>query len=205
MLFIFTTLLFWFFFFFFLMIRRPPRSTLFPSRRSSDLDDGCALAEEARLIGTKAQQAGVLWLRARQRSATTPCHPRPSVVNHVTMAARSPKKRDYTVLHATSGRYACDDGCALAEEARLARRRRRSAKKESGDGCTLAEEARHVHTAHTVGMDLDGDDGCVLAEEARRRVHTRLGRPGRRVMMAVRSPKKRDTLFYRRSTSGAET
>src|SRR5229473_5553583 len=26
-----------FFFFFFLMIRRPPRSTLFPSRRSSDL------------------------------------------------------------------------------------------------------------------------------------------------------------------------
>src|SRR5690349_23948299 len=26
------------FFFFFLMIRRPPRSTLFPTRRSSDLD-----------------------------------------------------------------------------------------------------------------------------------------------------------------------
>src|SRR5690242_21092549 len=30
-------LLCWFFFFFFLMIRRPPRSTLFPTRRSSDL------------------------------------------------------------------------------------------------------------------------------------------------------------------------
>src|SRR2546422_9893201 len=33
-------------FFFFLMIRRPPRSTLFPTRRSSDLgrirDEGCA-------------------------------------------------------------------------------------------------------------------------------------------------------------------
>src|SRR2546430_13301505 len=29
--------LFSFFFFFFLMIRRPPRSTLFPTRRSSDL------------------------------------------------------------------------------------------------------------------------------------------------------------------------
>src|SRR6266480_5382322 len=29
--------LFLFFFFFFLMIRRPPRSTLFPTRRSSDL------------------------------------------------------------------------------------------------------------------------------------------------------------------------
>src|SRR6266542_5919915 len=28
---------FFFFFFFFLMIRRPPRSTLFPTRRSSDL------------------------------------------------------------------------------------------------------------------------------------------------------------------------
>src|SRR2546429_5591250 len=27
-----------FYFFFFLMIRRPPRSTLFPTRRSSDLD-----------------------------------------------------------------------------------------------------------------------------------------------------------------------
>src|SRR5688572_33129340 len=31
-----------FFFFFFLMIRRPPRSTLFPTRRSSDLTgQGC--------------------------------------------------------------------------------------------------------------------------------------------------------------------
>src|SRR6266550_2540593 len=33
------TLFFFFFFFFFLMIRRPPRSTLFPTRRSSDLDE----------------------------------------------------------------------------------------------------------------------------------------------------------------------
>src|SRR6266568_7430002 len=31
-------------FFFFLMIRRPPRSTLFPYRRSSDLPDTTALA-----------------------------------------------------------------------------------------------------------------------------------------------------------------
>src|SRR5437667_10830757 len=30
-------ILYLFFFFFFLMIRRPPRSTLFPTRRSSDL------------------------------------------------------------------------------------------------------------------------------------------------------------------------
>src|SRR5262249_60391579 len=37
-LFLFFTLFFFtFFFFFFLMIRRPPRSTLFPTRRSSDL------------------------------------------------------------------------------------------------------------------------------------------------------------------------
>src|SRR5260221_13249062 len=36
---------FLFFFFFFLMIRRPPRSTLFPSRRSSDLMR-CLFAQE---------------------------------------------------------------------------------------------------------------------------------------------------------------
>src|SRR5437773_8863230 len=34
-----------FFFFFFLMIRRPPRSTLFPTRRSSDL---CTLSRLSR-------------------------------------------------------------------------------------------------------------------------------------------------------------
>src|SRR5438067_12323955 len=34
---IFTHFFFVFFYFFFLMIRRPPRSTLFPTRRSSDL------------------------------------------------------------------------------------------------------------------------------------------------------------------------
>src|SRR5215203_7075190 len=39
MLFIFLVFLF-FIFFFFLMIRRPPRSTLFPTRRSSDLRPG---------------------------------------------------------------------------------------------------------------------------------------------------------------------
>src|SRR5436190_21394363 len=39
---------FCYFFFFFLMILRPPRSTLFPTRRSSDLssrDAGCARRE----------------------------------------------------------------------------------------------------------------------------------------------------------------
>src|SRR5438034_8791702 len=36
-------------FFFFLMIRRPPRSTLFPTRRSSDLDpDGVRPADSGR-------------------------------------------------------------------------------------------------------------------------------------------------------------
>src|SRR2546422_8446923 len=38
---------FFFFFFFFLMIRRPPRSTLFPYRRSSDLTT-CAAAQSLR-------------------------------------------------------------------------------------------------------------------------------------------------------------
>src|SRR5436190_8125044 len=36
----FVSVLLFLFFFFFLMIRRPPRSTLFPTRRSSDLDAG---------------------------------------------------------------------------------------------------------------------------------------------------------------------
>src|SRR3712207_9203940 len=35
-----------FFFFFFLMIRRPPRSTLFPTRRSSDLQTAGAEQED---------------------------------------------------------------------------------------------------------------------------------------------------------------
>src|SRR5438105_15939803 len=38
-----------FFLFFFLMIRRPPRSTLFPTRRSSDLGAPAVLAKVRRL------------------------------------------------------------------------------------------------------------------------------------------------------------
>src|SRR5256885_8553539 len=45
-------------FFFFLMIRRPPRSTLFPTRRSSDLEKGhnelnerCAIAQQLQVSG----------------------------------------------------------------------------------------------------------------------------------------------------------
>src|SRR2546422_3352602 len=40
-----------FFFFFFLMIRRPPRSTLFPTRRSSDLFEYAAKAEVQAMAG----------------------------------------------------------------------------------------------------------------------------------------------------------
>src|SRR6266496_4884430 len=40
---------FFIFFFFFLMIRRPPRSTLFPTRRSSDLQH--RLARHAEVLG----------------------------------------------------------------------------------------------------------------------------------------------------------
>src|SRR5215218_10549320 len=52
---------FWFFvlfFFFFLMIRRPPRSTLFPTRRSSDL----------RIAGRKLSCAGRCQGHVRHRS-----------------------------------------------------------------------------------------------------------------------------------------
>src|SRR2546430_4275949 len=40
-----------FFFFFFLMIRRPPRSTLFPTRRSSDLLEAFASCHGADFYG----------------------------------------------------------------------------------------------------------------------------------------------------------
>src|SRR5437667_9468933 len=45
------TLVTYILFFFFLMIRRPPRSTLFPSRRSSDLEQ----AQTARLAKVESQ------------------------------------------------------------------------------------------------------------------------------------------------------
>src|SRR6267142_1372044 len=48
-------LYFFFFFFFFLMIRRPPRSTLFPYRRSSDLVE-TRLELEGHLVERPAEQ-----------------------------------------------------------------------------------------------------------------------------------------------------
>src|SRR5947207_15188884 len=53
---------FFFFFFFFLMIRRPPRSTLFPTRRSSDLKAGhkigsIAIVNENTDYGTSVAEA----------------------------------------------------------------------------------------------------------------------------------------------------
>src|SRR5450830_2089228 len=52
-----------FFFFFFLMIRRPPRSTLFPTRRSSDL------IRSAPLLGT-AGAPGARFPREIDRKST---------------------------------------------------------------------------------------------------------------------------------------
>src|SRR3712207_8991503 len=51
------------FIFFFLMIRRPPRSTLFPTRRSSDLlpggvDDGAELVADQQGGVARAEEAG---------------------------------------------------------------------------------------------------------------------------------------------------
>src|ERR1022692_795411 len=50
------------FFFFFLMIRRPPRSTLFPTRRSSDLQDvdGVRLVDAEETQVAAAEQLGFL-------------------------------------------------------------------------------------------------------------------------------------------------
>src|SRR5258707_4368293 len=45
-----------YFYFFFLMIRRPPRSTLFPTRRSSDLGPG-VLSRQAHLTDTGAHRS----------------------------------------------------------------------------------------------------------------------------------------------------
>src|SRR2546426_5390051 len=45
-------------FFFFLMIRRPPRSTLFPTRRSSDLH----LPDRGQLLGLDQLRAGLAQL-----------------------------------------------------------------------------------------------------------------------------------------------
>src|SRR2546422_7247215 len=47
-----------FFFFFFLMIRRPPRSTLFPSRRSSDLGTPTALPNSHSAAASPRPAAG---------------------------------------------------------------------------------------------------------------------------------------------------
>src|SRR5438034_328862 len=48
-----------FFFFFFLMIRRPPRSTLFPSRRSSDLES-CSRRNRCEALASRDRQGAVL-------------------------------------------------------------------------------------------------------------------------------------------------
>src|SRR3712207_9198111 len=45
------------FFFFFLMIRRPPRSTLFPTRRSSDLSVAAQILQARRRL-----ESWVLWI-----------------------------------------------------------------------------------------------------------------------------------------------
>src|SRR5574341_1150825 len=101
----------------------------------------------------------------------------------VTMAARSPKKRD-----TSTERQHGDDGCALAEEARQRIKREvlrateavtmaaRSPKKRDtcaessalrssarDDGCALAEEARPAHRRR-IRETRRCDDGCALAE-----------------------------------------
>src|SRR5258706_6891967 len=49
------------------MIRRPPRSTPFPTRRSSDLGKGLALQQALRLLRTRAGHQGEGHALQRQR------------------------------------------------------------------------------------------------------------------------------------------
>src|SRR5207342_697424 len=55
-----------FFYFFFLMIRRPPRSTLFPTRRSSDLRGGRVRSHRCERPRRRGQRRG----RGRDRKST---------------------------------------------------------------------------------------------------------------------------------------
>src|SRR5690349_24502442 len=58
-----------FFCFFFLMIRRPPRSTLFPTRRSSDLLKGIAGRKVRALLTAIAIVLGVAMIRSEEHTS----------------------------------------------------------------------------------------------------------------------------------------
>src|SRR5258708_29006199 len=71
------------------MIRRPPRSTLFPTRRSSDLG-----ADHApRTGGSCAQEAGgKTWRRSTENLARRRCHHRRPALRRIGGARRGDRK-----------------------------------------------------------------------------------------------------------------
>src|SRR5688572_31679968 len=88
-----THVIIWCFFFFFLMLRRPPRSTLFPTRRSSDLR---LRTEQRGAMGgaTGLSRAAALRRRSR-RSLESPGRSR------LLLTARRPLDRKSTRLNSS--------------------------------------------------------------------------------------------------------
>src|SRR5688572_32664491 len=65
------------------MIRPPPRSTLFPSRRSSDLGQLATMDARLKLAGAPAQIVTFVWVRARGETTiqSAAAQPRPHCRN----------------------------------------------------------------------------------------------------------------------------
>src|SRR2546425_7685112 len=107
------------FFFFFLMIRRPPRSTLFPTRRSSDLG---SLRERLKVTGPLGEPvSGELgWLDARSEEHTSELQ---SLAYLVCRLLLEKKKKKYFVR--VQHREECRNQSAVRDDRRLAQRKSR--------------------------------------------------------------------------------
>src|SRR5439155_19307419 len=92
------------FFFFFLMIRRPPRSTLFPTRRSSDLAlrSGCFAVERGGTVRSRPGYTGVPPGRERSEEHTSELQSRGHLVCRLLLEK---KKREF----ADGWRFAGDE------------------------------------------------------------------------------------------------
>src|SRR5258707_2607071 len=78
-------------FFFFLMIRRPPRSTLFPTRRSSDLF-GSAAAIDMQLEFDDDDAGALIAARGRSEEHTSELQSRQYLVCRLLLEKKKPAK-----------------------------------------------------------------------------------------------------------------
>src|SRR6266498_4891527 len=92
--FFFFCLFIFFFFFFFLMIRRPPRSTLFPYTRSSDLDVDVALAREPRQAVVLERRPGA----HRSEEHTSELQSRPHLVCRLLLEKKKKKIKNLIII-----------------------------------------------------------------------------------------------------------